>query len=70
VEDSELKVVFVSRAFERQTGYSKGRGYGTAAALSTTPIPSALKWSRIYVAVETKSTCTGRLKQQTRRLAG
>ncbi len=63
LKDSELKIVFVNEAFERQTGYSKDEAMGQPLRTLYDPHTQRTEIDRIYIAVETrKSTCTELIK--------
>ncbi|TAG35495.1 MAG: PAS domain S-box protein [Polaromonas sp.] len=63
LEDSELKIVFVNEAFERQTGYSKDEAMGQPLRALYDPHTQRTEIDRIYVAVGTRqSACTELIK--------
>jgi PAS domain S-box-containing protein len=62
-EDSELKIVFVNEAFERQTGYSTEEALGKPLRTFYDFNTRRIEIDRLYVAAETReSTCTELIK--------
>ncbi len=53
LEDSELKIVFVNEAFERQTGYSRGEVMGQPPRILYGPDTQRTEVDRVRAAVET-----------------
>lgn len=67
LEDSELKIVFVNEAFERQTGYSKDEAMGQPLRTLYDSHTQRTEIDRIYAAVETRESARTELLKYNKR---